>query len=566
MGAYNITVTDNFGCSKSLPQQFVNGPNFGINQITDVTCFGLNDGTISLNVGGLVNPTYQWSDGTTVFSTSQNVASLSGGIYSVIVDADNVAPCPIDSIIVFEPPLLEILNTNTISPSCAGLSDASIDLTVTGGTPTTDGGYNFSWDSGLSSISNPSNLLPATYNVTISDANDCSITQAVVVAPTPVLEVELTGLDPNCFGQADGEIQSVVTGGTFPYAYEWNDELNQTTPNAFGLLATTYTLKVTDANNCVTDANNTLTDPSALTAQVANIESPLCNEISNGTINLTVNGGTGTYNYEWNTSATTPNLTNVGAGIFGVSITDENNCLFPLDSILVTAPELMDISFSIEQPLCIGVDNGRIEANVNGGVTPYAYAWNTGEAVANINNLGPDNYIVEVTDANGCVSLSDTANLIAAQLLTVEDFLIIDSIQCKGSDNGVVFYRIGSDAPGANLFSFQWQDSSVIVNNSSGLWLSNDFTTLTAGDYQLEITDNVGCVLNTGFEITEPDLLQIDTVLAEPPSCFGENDGNAIASVQGGTLPYTYSWTLPNIGLFGQRKRFYKILMVASIN
>jgi len=310
LGAYNITVTDNFGCSKSLPQQFVNGPNFGIDQITDVTCFGLNDGTISLNVGGLINPTYQWSDGTTVFSTSQNVASLSGGIYSVIVDADNVAPCPIDSIIVFEPPLLEILNQNTISPSCAGLSDASIDLTVTGGTPTTDGAYNFSWDSGLSSISNPSNLLPATYNVTISDANDCSIMQAVVVAPTPVLEVALTSSDPNCFGQADGEIQSVVTGGTFPYAYEWNDELNQTTPNAFGLLAATYTLKVTDANNCVVEENNTLTDPSALMAQVANIESPLCNEISNGTINLTVSGGTGTYNYEWSTSATTPNLSN----------------------------------------------------------------------------------------------------------------------------------------------------------------------------------------------------------------------------------------------------------------
>ncbi len=545
LGAYNITVTDNFGCSKSLPQQFVSGPNFGIDQITDVTCFGLNDGTITLNVGGLINPTYQWSDGTAIFSTNQNVASLSGGFYSVIVDADNVTPCPIDSIVVFEPPLLEILNQNTISPSCAGLSDASIDLTVTGGTPTTDGAYNFSWDNGLSSISNPSNLTPADYRVTISDANNCRITETVTIAPTPVLEVALTGVDPNCFGQADGEVQSVVIGGTFPYTYEWNDELTQTTSSAFGLLADTYTLKVTDANGCVREANNTLNNPPVLVAQVASIASPLCNEISDGAINLNVSGGTGTYAYEWSTSTTTSSLTNISAGVYSVTISDTNNCTFVLDSIAVTAPELMDISFVTVAPLCVGVDNGSIEASVNGGVAPYNFSWNTGSIASTINNLGPDNYFVEVTDANGCISISDTAILEAPQLLSVNDFLIIDSIQCKGSDNGVVFYNIKSDAPGANLFTFQWQDSSVIVDNSSGLWFSNDLT-LTAGAYQLEITDNIGCVLNTSFEITEPDFLQIDTILAEPPSCFGENDGNAIANVRGGTLPYTYSWTLPN--------------------
>ena len=546
LGAYNITVTDNFGCSKGLPQQFVSGPNFGIDQITDVSCFGLNDGTITLNVGGLINPTYQWSDGTSVFSTNQNVAALTGGVYSVIVDADNVAPCPIDSIIVFEPPLLEVLNKNTLSPSCAGFSDASIDLTVTGGTPTTDGAYNFSWNNGISNISNPSNLSPDTYAVTISDANNCTITETIVVEPTPVLAATLMGIDPNCFEQADGEIQSVVTGGTFPYTYEWNDPLSQTTAIAYGLLAEEYTLKIIDDNNCIIETNRTLTNPPALSAQVSSIDSPLCNEISDGAINLTVNGGTGSYAYEWNTSATSSNLTDISAGIYGVTVSDANNCSFSLDSIEVTAPELMNISFSIMNPLCVGVDNGTIETTVNGGVAPYNFAWNNGATSTTINNLSSDNYFVEVTDNNGCISISDTATLETAQLISVDDFLIIDSIQCKGSDNGVVFYKIKSDAPGANLFSFQWQDSSLIVNNSNGLWLSNDYTSLTAGNYQLAITDNIGCVLNTAFEIVEPDLLLIDTILAEPPSCFGENDGNAIANVSGGTSPYTYSWTLPN--------------------
>jgi len=547
LGAYNITITDNFGCSRNIPQQVVNGPNFGIDAITDVTCFGLNDGAINLNVGGLVNPTYQWSDGTTIFSTAQNVAGLSGGVYSVIVDADNVTPCPIDSIVIKEPALLEILNQNVSTPSCAGFSDAMIALTVTGGNPSTDGTYNFNWDNGIPNTASPQNLAPNTYNVTITDTKDCRASEVIVIAPTPVLTVDLTPTTPNCFGQDDGEIASTVTGGTMPYSYEWDDALNQNTPIAYGLVAATYTLNVTDANGCDISQESTLTNPTALSATIANIDSPLCNEINDGSINLAVTGGTGNYQYLWSTNDTTTNLMDIGAGSFAVTITDDNNCDFTLDSILVTAPELMDINFSnLEAPLCMGVDDGQITVSVNGGVAPYSFAWNNGATTASINNLIAADYFVEVTDVNGCISNSDTATLVAPQLLNIQDFLVIDAIQCHGSNNGAVFYRINSQAPGANSFSFEWLDSTTIVTNSDGLWLSSQFTTLSAGQYDLAIQDNIGCSLTTSFELSEPALLQIDTVLVESPSCFGESDGNAIANIQGGTMPYTYSWTFPN--------------------
>jgi len=547
LGAYNITVTDNFGCSKNLPQQVVNGPNFGIDAITDVTCFGLSDGSITLNVGGLINPTYQWSDGTTIFSTSQNVAGLSGGVYSVIVDADNVAPCPIDSIVIQEPALLEILNETISMPSCAGISDATIGLTITGGTPSDSGNYNFSWNNDLLNTANPRNLSPGIYTVTISDNNNCRVTDAIEILPTPVLAVDLMAVIPNCFGQADGEIASTVTGGTAPYQYEWDDALNQTTAIAYGLVADTYTLNITDANGCQLSQKDTLLNPTALSATVENIGSPLCNEISDGSIDLSVTGGTGNYHYLWSTNDTTSNLTSISAGQYSVTIRDENNCDFILDSILVSAPELMDVTFSnLQAPLCLGLENGQITTSINGGIAPYNFNWNNGATTATINNLAADDYFVEVTDANGCISFSDTATLVAPQLLTIEDFLVIDSIQCKGTNNGAVFYRISSQAANANNFSFEWLDSTTITNNSNGFWLSSEFTTLTAGHYELAIQDNIGCRLTTSFELSEPDLLQIDTVFVEPPSCFGESDGNAIASIQGGTMPYTYSWTLPN--------------------
>ncbi|MFK7982862.1 MAG: T9SS type A sorting domain-containing protein [Saprospiraceae bacterium] len=547
LGVYNITVTDNFGCSKNLPQQVVNGPNFGIDAITDVTCFDLSDGAINLKVGGLVNPTYQWSDGTTTFSTNQNVAGLSGGIYSVIVDADNVPPCPIDSIVIREPALLAILNQNIGTPSCAGLADASIDLTITGGNPTTNGGYNFAWNNGLPNTSTPQNLTAGTYQVTITDTNNCSVSETIIIDSTPALTLNLNQTAPQCFEEADGEITSAVTGGTAPYNYAWNDGLSQTTPIAYGLAAGVYTLTVTDVNNCAINQLATLSNPPALSAVVATIGSPLCNEISDGTIDLTVTGGTGNYHYLWNTTDTMASLAAISAGNYAVTITDDNNCDFILDSILVTAPELMDITFTnLSNPLCIGVDNGQISTNINGGVAPYNYAWNNEANTASVNNLAAADYFVQVTDANGCIALSDTTTLTAPQLLTIDDFLVIDSIQCKGSENGSVFYNVSSQAPNATSFSFEWLDSANIVNNSNGFWLSSQFTTLSAGHYDLAIQDNIGCRLNTSFDLSEPDFLQIDTVLIEAPSCFGESDGNAIVSLQGGTMPYSYSWTLPN--------------------
>ncbi|MEM1121410.1 MAG: MopE-related protein, partial [Bacteroidota bacterium] len=547
LGAYTITVTDNFGCQKTLPQQVVNGPDFGIDAITDVTCFGRNDGTIALNVGGLVNPTYEWSDGTTVFSTAQNVAALSGGVYSVVVDADNVAPCAIDSIIITEPAILEILDKNIISPSCAGATDGAIELAVTGGNPSATGTYNFAWDNGIPNTSNPTNLAPNTYNVTITDTKNCSISEQIIIAPTPALAVNLSPTNPKCFGENDGEIQATVSGGTPPFTFAWNDALNQTTVNAFGLSAATYSLTVTDANGCQKVENTTINNPSMLTATVDSITSPLCREVNDGIVTLSINGGTGNYQYLWSNGDTTASLRKASAGIYAITISDENNCTVTVDSITVTAPDLMELTFSnLQNPTCQGIANGTLAVGVSGGVAPYSYTWNNGAASTSLSNLMAADYNVIVTDANGCISQSDTVQLIAPQLLSISNFLVIDSVNCQGDDNGVVFFRARSEAGGVDNFSFQWRDSTTIVENTNGFWLSSNYTKLTKGNYEITIKDNLGCTLNTRFELTEPEVLTIDTVLVEPPSCFGESDGNAIANVVGGTAPFTFSWTLPN--------------------
>jgi len=547
MGAYNITVTDAYGCNKTLPQQIVNGPDLSIDSVMDVSCNGEANGAINLSVGGLVNPTFQWIDETnSIISTSEDLLNISAGVYNVIVGSDNTQPCPLDSIVVKEPPVLEVLNIITSAPSCTGFQDGAIELSLTGGTPiVTD--YSYAWSNGLPNINKPTNLAPGSYDATVTDAQGCTTTASGTINPTPALNISVNGIDPTCVGGDDGQLSVSVTGGTFPYSYEWTDPFRQNTATAFALKSAIYDLTVTDANGCEITSRDTLFQPPGLVVSFDLITNPSCAGASDGVVDPFVNGGTAPYAFEWSTGTTNTRLVSVPEGFYTLSITDANNCGVFLDSIELDAPEIMDINFSnLQHPVCKGVEDGQLGVSINGGIAPYSYSWNIGTGNRDLSDLSAGNYFLTVTDANSCRAISDTATLISPQGINVDEFLIVEPILCKGLENGEVFLQVSSDAPGANSFTYTWKDSTLIVANTTNFWFSNNSTTLSAGTYELEIKDNIGCVLNTSFELIEPDVLVIDTLLMESPSCNGNEDGSVVANVSGGTRPYTYSWTLPN--------------------
>ena len=547
MGAYNITVTDAYGCNKVLPQQIVNGPDLSIDNVVDVTCHGDPNGAIHLTVGGLINPSFQWTDeSNNPIATSEDLVNFPAGIYNVIVDSDNTQPCPLDSIVIKEPAPLEILNIITSEPSCTGIGDGTIDLTLTGGTPI-NGDYNYAWSNGLPNTNNPTNLSPGIYDATITDAQGCSTTAASIINATPALVASTNGIDPTCVNGDDGQLTVNVSGGNTPYTYQWNDPFQQNTATAFALKTAIYDVTVTDANDCEQILRDTLFQPPGLFLNIQNITNPSCAGANDGVIDVFVNGGTAPYAYLWNTGATIDRIVSVEEAFYSVSITDANDCIAILDSIELDAPEVMDIDFiNIQVPICKGVSDGAVDITVNGGVAPYRYSWNTGTGSKDLRNIPEGNYMVTVTDDNNCRTVSDTLQIVAPQGITINDFLVVDSILCKDMDNGVVFMNVLSDAPGANNYIFTWKDSSLVTDNSTGFWLSSDFTTLSAGIYNLEIQDNIGCTLETSFTLPEPDYLMIDTILMETPSCYGSEDGSIVANVSGGTEPYIYSWLLPN--------------------
>src|SRR5690606_22277828 len=133
-----------------------------------------------------------------------------------------------------------------------------------------------------------------------------------------------------CFGGNNGEAIATVTNGTAPYTYSWNDVNNQTTPTATGLVAGTYEVTVTDANNCTTTTNVTIAEPTLLEASIAltNVVNVSCFDGNNGEATVTVTNGTAPYTYLWNdaTAQTTATATGLAAGTYTVTVSDANNC------------------------------------------------------------------------------------------------------------------------------------------------------------------------------------------------------------------------------------------------
>ncbi len=363
-GNYSVTITDANGCSTSSsftltePALLVSS---GVAATyvcgTNVSCNGANDGSINLTVAGgadCVAYTFNWSNG----ATTEDVSNLTAGNYSVtITDANGCSTS--SSFTLTEPALLVssgvaatyVCGTNV---SCNGANDGSINLTVTGGADCV--AYTFNWSNGATT-EDVSNLRAGTYSVTVTDANGCStsssftLTEPAQLLSSGVAATYVCGTNVSCAGSNDGSINLTVTGGASctAYTYLWSN--GATTEDVSNLTAGNYSVTITDANGCSTTSNFTLTEPDEL--RVRSITSATfecgynisCNGASDGSIDLTPEGGATcvAYTYNWSNGATTEDLSGLTAGTYSVTITDANGCSTTA-SITLTEPALLQSS------------------------------------------------------------------------------------------------------------------------------------------------------------------------------------------------------------------------------
>ncbi|PHI21751.1 hypothetical protein CEQ90_00240 [Lewinellaceae bacterium SD302] len=520
-GTYSFTLTEADNCKASGTVTITEPPLltvFGV--VTNPTCPDEMDGSIDVTANGGTPPyTYLWNTG----ATTQDLENLGTGAYAITVTDDN--GCTADATFTIIAPDEIEASTVVTNVDCFGEDTGAIDLTVSGGTPP----YTYDWsDDGMEDPDDDDqdlfDLIAATYQVTITDANGCMVVEQATVTQPPALNLSITGVDVLCFGQSTGSADLTVSGGTPPYTYQWNT--GATSEDLDNLPAGTYTVVVTDANECTETASVTIEQPDQLviTGTVDDLD---CFGDLDGSINVTVTGGTEDYSYEWNTGAITEDLFNLSGGAYSLTVTDANGCMTSA-TFIVSEPLEIGLSTTQINVDCFGDATGSIDLTVTGGTAPYTYDWD-GDGVdddQDLDNLEAGTYTVVVIDANGCEATTSVTITEPTQL--VLDLAETD-VLCFGEATGSIDLTITGGTPG---YTIQWNTGST----------SEDLNNLPAGTYTVVVTDANECSETASVTIEQPTQLNVDAI-ATDVDCFEGGNGSVNATASGGTEPYTYLWS-----------------------
>ncbi|MFC0776460.1 SprB repeat-containing protein, partial [Terrimonas alba] len=290
------------------------------------------------------------------------------------------------------------LTSSKVDVLCFGNTTGSVDLSVSGGTTP----YTYVWSNGAAT-QDITALAAGTYTVTVTDNNNCTATTSVTITqPAAALALTSSKVDVLCFGNATGSIDLTVSGGTTPYSYVWSN--GATTQDITALAAGTYSVTVTDNNNCTATASVTIGQPAAALALTSSKVDVLCFGNATGSIDLTVSGGTTPYTYVWSNGATTQDITALAAGTYSVTVTDNNNCTATASVTIGQPAAALALTSSKVDVLCFGNATGSIDLTVSGGTTPYSYVWSNGATTQDITALAAGTYSVTVTDNNNCTA------------------------------------------------------------------------------------------------------------------------------------------------------------------
>lgn len=521
-GTYTVTATDISGCSASQSVTITEPTGMTLtNTQVNPSCSNVNNGSIDLSISGGIAPyTYAWSNN----ATTQDISLLSAGTYTVTVTDGNGCTKNLTTTITNAYSLSA--TSTTADALCFGQNSGSVTVTTTGGAAP----LSFVWNNGATT-QNLSNLSSGSYNVIITDINGCTATASGSIAqPTAAISTTLSKTDILCNGNATGSITNITTGGTAPYTYSWSN--GASTADISGLTAGTYTVTVTDANNCTKSTSITLNQPLAeiniTTTSSTNVK---CYGELTGSIANNVTGGVGPYTYAWSNGSTTSSISNIAAGIYTITVTDANGCS-KNKTIAITEPTLaLSATIQTTDINCSGANTGTASVNVAGGTTPYNYLWSNGVITAQINNLVGGPYEVTVTDQNGCklsklVVLSQPAAPLSLTLSSTD-------VSCYNVSNGTISTQVSG---GTTPYTYAWSNGSS----------SADLSSISNGTYTLTVTDANGCTESATKFISQPTAELSGTITATNVACYNGNSGSISIAVTGGTSPYNYNWSNGN--------------------
>jgi hypothetical protein len=392
-GTYTVTVTDGENCTATATAT-VNQPEpIVVNaSATPQTANGAADGTASANPGGgTPGYTFAWSNG----GNTATITGLLPDSYTVTVtDQNGCTAVAVVTVNAYNCTIAATIQSENVS--CAGAADGSATIVTSNGVAP----FTYDWNTGANTAS-IQNLAPGSYFATVTDAANCPVELLVEITEPNPLQVNASATNASSPIANDGTATAAPTGGTSPYSYLWTT--SDMTASISGLGVGTYTVTVTDANDCTSTQSVEVAANCALLSDFV-VTSPTCNGLTNGEATVLITGGTSPFIYEWSSGGTAQTETNLGAGTYEVSVTDAEGCQI-VDSVILTQPPLLTMQVeSVTNTSCVNTPAGSATVSAQGGTGAISIAWSDGQTGPTAINLVAGDFIATATDENGCTA------------------------------------------------------------------------------------------------------------------------------------------------------------------
>lgn len=479
-GTYTFHIKDSKGCIKDTiiaiaDTVFVTGSV----SITNATCYGSANGSITVTPGGGLSP-YTYALNTGTYGSTSTFSNLLAGSYTVHVKDAN--GCIHDTTVQVAQPTVIVPSVVITQPTCNGGTNGSINLAATGGTPT----YTYALGTGAYGSANTfTGLAAGTYTLHVKDIVGCIHDTSVIVGqPAPVVFTALAISNNLCNGDATGQVSVTASGGTTPYSYAADGNTFQSSNVLTNMLAGTHTIHIKDANGCTKDSVVTITQPAPVVMSAV-LKMPTCEGFADGTINVAGAGGMPPYQYAIGTgnfgnSGIFPGLTE---GTYAMHVKDSHGCTHDTTITLVGYPHIVYNDVIIKGVSCFGDKDGSITLNMGGGNPPFVFEVVGITVPANGNsfeNLKTGSYEIEITDAKGCKK--DTTLVVPTPDLMVLTPIITPN-DCQGlDDGGGVFASVTGGTP---PYSYLWSTNPVSTTAS--------ISGMPNGQYLIKVHDVNNC-------------------------------------------------------------------------
>ena len=554
---YTVAVKDKEGCVVTFTQQMAPpAPIAATITSTNVRCFNDADGTINVltTSGGSGNYSYElWEVGGSQIGSTQTGTTfghLDARSYVVkIIDGMN---CDIELPITITEPN-ELLVTAGISSPRTCHTGATVSVTVTGGVGSyqyamsTNGGALGSWQS--SGVF--SGLTAGEYEFVVKDGNNCESKKSnkvtiVDVAPLS-LTMDTTNAKVKCNGGNTAEIGFTPSGGMGNNVYTLHKGASTnpamtisatqigTDKWAFtGLYTGTYYV-VVKSNDCVYTSTGVVIDEAPALQVVSETTNITCYGAKNGTISITVTGGTGNMQY-----AISPRFDRVvdrgyfdelRKGDYVVRVKDENNCFVDIP-VKITEPDLLRVVIDQKtDEICYGAQDGSVSLTITGGTQTYSTSidggrtWTPNKTL--YTGLASGTHTILVKDVNSCTT--DIAVTIKEGVDLQATATVIYSCNSNRVKNDI---RAGvrSSELGNTVFALDGGASQA----------SSLFESVSSGTHTITVRHTNGCVQTVTVNVTHYDSLSATTQKSDI-SCYNNTDGVITLTVTGGTGSYTYT-------------------------